>query len=169
MGPDEPSVRILTDLLAKLDLDAEARGKLAAEVLEYRGRDLRERAFLTLIAVDLDHFYTSVESTLEAIARALDGAVPKGADWHRALLAQLAAAGPTRPAVLEPDTKSRLEPLLRFRSFLRHAYAIDLDWAKMEPLVATLPAAALAIGSDLDRFRAFVQRCLAVDDDPPAG
>lgn len=169
MAPDDPPGRVLWDLVAKLDLDAEARRKIVAEVGEYRGRDLRERAFLTLIAVDLDRFYTSVESTLEAVARALDDGVPGGPDWHRALLAQLADAGPARPPVLGPATKAGLEPLLRFRSFLRHAYAVELDWTKMNPLASGLPDVAAAVASDFDLFRNFLASCLAVAEPPSPG
>jgi len=75
-------------------------------------------------------------SPREALLRGLDGELPQGGDWHHTLLVRATRPGPGRPPAIRAETRTRLEDLLRFRHFLRHAYAVELDWGKMSPLVA---------------------------------
>lgn len=151
---------LLRDLAVKIDLDAEARGNALHEISEYVQKDLRERAFVTLIAVDLDRYYTAVESTFEAIARGLDGSVPESPDWHRVLLAQMSKPCSTRPSVIREPTRAALEEFRRFRHFLRHAYAVELDWHKLEPLVTALPGVESMLVADIAAFRTFLDACI---------
>jgi len=119
-----------------------------------------DRPVLALLAVDLDQYYTAIEATLEAVVRAFDGPAPKGGDWHARLLDTVGQAGDTRPPVLGEGTVSSLLPLMRFRHFMRHAYAVELDWEKLKPLARSLAALHATLHTDLAQFRRFVEECL---------
>ena len=58
--------------------------------------------------------------------------MPEGPAWHRDLLT--AAQG---HQILTGTTMEALKPFLAFRHFFSHAYALDLDPQRMEPLVAS--------------------------------
>ena len=113
------------------------------------------------MALALDRYYSSLESSFEAILRVFDGDVPSGSDWHRALLARVAQPTPTRPAVLRAEGAACLAELLRFRHFLRHGYAVELDWARLEPLATAHVGVHARVVADLAAFGTHVERCLA--------
>ena len=66
---------------------------------------------------------------------------------------------PEREAVLAPATASSLHELLRFRHFLRHAYAVDLSWTHLRELAASLPGLRASVTHDLAGLRAFLGSC----------
>jgi len=159
----------LQGILGKLDLDLAAASRLTADLQDIVAAAHAQpptRGEVALAALTLDHYYTSLESSFEEIARVIDGALPGGADWHRALLAQMAGEDPARPAVLRSSTAGLLRELLKFRHFVRHAYAVELDWSQMAGLAAGLVAVHAAVVADLDTFRAFVASCLAAATGP---
>lgn len=104
------------------------------------------------------------------MARSLDGEVPSGSGGHRSLLDRMVQPGEARPSVLRTETRSALTALLRFRHFLRHAYAVDLDWVKLRPLARSLRSTNDLVAADLSVFRAFVASCLRKlsDEEPGA-
>ena len=57
-----------------------------------------------------------------------------------------------RPAVLSVETASRLDELRRFRHLFRHAYATDLDPARVTALAAEVPGIRGAFARDIERF-----------------
>ncbi len=85
-----------------------------------------------MLAVALHHYYTAFESAIERAVLFLDGALPDGPDWHRALLREAARDLPdVRPAILSAPTLTDWEELRRFRHFFRHAYAVALDLERL--------------------------------------
>ena len=160
MTADERIGSLLGDLRTKIDLDQEARRSILAEILEYSGKDTMQRPTVALIAIDLDRYYTSIEATFDAINAAMDTQRPQGRDWHRVLLHQMTLARPGRPAVIGDSTREALDGLRRFRHFLRHAYAVSLDWQKMRPLVDALENLDRLLEKDLREFEAFIETCL---------
>lgn len=160
--PADRTVRgALTALLARMDLDAAARGRLVEEIARYAAEEDPDRPVLALVAVDLDRFYTSLEATFEAVARWVDGDLPTGGGWHQELLERMGQPRDARPAVLTQNTTGYLLPLMRFRHFLRHAYAVDFDWLKLRPLARSLGTANNLLAADLAKFRRFVEDCLS--------
>lgn len=81
-----------------------------------------------LVALSLDHAYQAFETLLLRLERGLDLAERTGGSWHAALLADaaLSIAG-LRPCVVPAEARHHWDALLRFRHFLRHAYATPLD------------------------------------------
>ncbi|HJX53970.1 MAG TPA: hypothetical protein VJ801_14485 [Polyangia bacterium] len=170
MAAANPVTLKLRALLEKLTLDLAAAEGRAAEVAGVlstsRGHD-PDRGGVAITAVALDHYYTSIESSLEAIRRVFDSMAPAGADWHRALLASVSTGTTTRPSVLSPETSSDLKDLLAFRHFLRHAYATDLEWKRMCDVAAALGNTHRQVKGDLEAFRGYVARCLAEAEGEP--
>jgi hypothetical protein len=151
----------LTALADKIDLDWAACERLSLEIGSYAEAVEPDRPVIALVALDIERYYSSLESSFETIARVVDGAVPEGKDWHRNLLERMCRPGDTRPAVLSPESAGILRELLRFRHFLRHAYAVELDWAKLKPLAADLLAAHPLLATDTTSIKNFIKSCVA--------
>ncbi len=80
------------------------------------------------VALALDHAYQAFETLLVRLERALELPARSGGDWHSAVLTDAALELPgVRPAILTADAVLHWNHLRRFRHFLRHAYAVDLD------------------------------------------
>jgi hypothetical protein len=83
----------------------------------------------------LHAFYNGVENAFKRIAIHMDGGMPKGANWHQALLDSMNRPGETRPAVISPELRHLLEAYLDFRHRFRNLYTHKLDWELMADLV----------------------------------
>ena len=79
-----------------------------------------------LIAMRLFIFYTGLEKIFGIIAREIDMDEPKGAEWHKDLLQQMAEARPSRPPVISEETFAALMLVLRFRHRIRNIYVFEL-------------------------------------------
>ena len=146
--------------------------------LERRLRDRRERLHGNLAAIDgllarssgaepaaldlpglaklVENCYSDLEEVLKAIAKAVDGRMPQGHDWHRELLEQMAMAQASRPAVLDDTLRVELSAYLAFRHYSRNSTFALLDWAKMKPLVLgarlTFESAITAVATFLTKL-----------------
>lgn len=90
---------------------------------------------LAQAALAVHNAYGAVEAALSRVTRVLEGDLPEGPDWHQTLLNDMALEiESVRPAVLSPETLVGLRPLLAFRHFLRHSYAVALDGERLEDL-----------------------------------
>jgi len=148
-------------LLAEIRSDRNAIELRCEEIRRYStistepGRDARTAA----LALALDRAYTALESVLERVARTLEGGPPTGDDWHRTLLhnASLDIPG-VRPAVLNPASIAAADEARRFRHFLRHAYAAELDAGRLLALAGKWLNATEGMSSDLDRIAQFLEK-----------
>ena len=61
-----------------------------------------------------------------------------------------------RPPVLSAGARQDLERYRRFRHLVRNAYGFELDWARLEPLLDTLPGAWTLLHQDLSAFLGFL-------------
>jgi len=139
MGPHECSANGLRRLHAEIlaDLAAVKRvAEKASALLEGRASAPGEAECMGF-AASLHHFYTGVEGILERIALA----IPR-----------------VGSAVLRDQTLREIEPYLSFRDFFRHAYAVEPDWSKIEPLVRALPSVFFLFEQDLHRFTEHLTR-----------
>lgn len=102
-------------------------------------------------------WYTGAEHIFEKVALELDGGVPNGSGWHRELLEAMALDLPgLRPPVISRPTLKLLEEVLRFRHLFRNVYGFELDWERLKPLVARVPACWAAFAGDVNAFLAFL-------------
>ena len=88
----------------------------------------------------LHDFYNGVERVFLRIARELNGGVPRGDQWHRDLIGDMALAiQEVRPAVIDDDLAAVLGEFLRFRHVFRNVYGGVLDAGRMALLEERLP------------------------------
>ncbi len=110
------------------------------------------------VALNLHSFYTATERILEDIAREIDGAVPKGPEWHRDLLMQMSVAFPgTRPVVLERTSRDCLDEYRGLRHVIRNVYTFNLKPSRLRELVAMLPDCYASLRADLHAFCGFLE------------
>lgn len=61
----------------------------------------------------LHSFYNGIENILRRISREVDGTLPQGEGWHRALLKRMEGEMPDRrSSVLSEETTDKLKPLI---------------------------------------------------------
>jgi hypothetical protein len=102
-------------------------------------------------------FYTGAERVFETIAPELNGGIPAGPAWHRELLESMTLDLPSiRPPVITRATAGKLAEFLRFRHLFRNLYGFELEWPRLQALVARLPDAWRALDADLRRFLGFL-------------
>lgn len=88
----------------------------------------------------LHDFYNGVERVFLRIARELNGGVPRGDQWHRDLIGDMALTiQEVRPAVIDDDLAAVLGEFLRFRHVFRNVYGGVLDAQRMALLAERLP------------------------------
>lgn len=108
-------------------------------------------------AITLHRAYTALESAFERVCRTLEGSLPAGRDSHQALLSDMALDLPgLRPPVLRVETAQSLAGLLRFRHFVRHAYAVSWDPDRIVEVLDAAEAAWPALRDDLEAFASFL-------------
>jgi hypothetical protein len=112
---------------------------------------------VAVVAVGLHRWYSAVESIVERIERVF-GTAPTGPEWHAELLrgAVLDIPG-VRPAILPEAHVERLHELLRIRHFFRHAYAVELDRAKLLVLSSDLQAVGEPVLQAIRDFESFLR------------
>lgn len=117
----------------------------------YQGSD--DEYYIDAVALNVHDFYAGLERIFETIARQVDQSMPEGPHWHEDLLDQMASSIPsTRPAVLTPTLRRRLESYRGFRHVVRNVYTIDFDPDQLEPLVRRLPAVRDDVNEQLRAF-----------------
>lgn len=155
--PADPaaSARILR-LLADARADRRALDRRTGDIRAFSpGPATPER--IAALALSLDRAYTALETLIDRVARVLEGGVPAGEDWHRALLRGAGLAiDRLRPAILGPRVLAAADELRRFRHLLRHAYAAELDASRLAGVAAQWLSAAADLAADLDSFERFL-------------
>jgi len=143
------------------------RDTFAKRIEELGGLKLsaRNKAQNALAAVALHHAYGSIEATMERIARQIDGDLPRGRDWHQALLHSMGLdIEGVRPALFSRVSVNALREVLGFRHFFRHAYSVELDAERLGDLRKTIIGAAPQILAELEAFDAFLAPAANADD-----
>jgi uncharacterized protein YutE (UPF0331/DUF86 family) len=135
----------MADLRERIEAEREAMQK-TVDTLPPAGH-LANLSVLELagVATLLHNFYNGIENILKQIFAAKGLPVPQGPAWHRDLLTVAA-----ENQILTLDTAEELRPFLAFRHFFSHAYALDLDPQRMEPLVAGAADVFQAVVEDVD-------------------
>ena len=124
--------------------------------------------FVGSTALGLHNFYTICERIFENIASEVNGAVPQTPAWHMRLLQSMGIDIPqVRPAVLSPELGCDLEEFLKFRHLVRNIYALELEPAKLAPLVAKLRKTTSALCRELGGFTGYLRKLAeALREDP---
>lgn len=108
---------------------------------------------LAVVAVAMHHFYGAAESVFERVGRAFEGLPDRSDHWHRDLLERMALAiDGVRPAVVRSETARALAPVLGFRHFFRHAYAVPFDPRRLQLAAEDTARAHALLAEDLETF-----------------
>ena len=155
----------LQRLRAEIRFDREAFGRLVAELRAIEiGPGVGLAPQRAQAAVALHHAYGSVESIMARVSRYLEGDVLQGPDWHQALLHAMSLdVEGVRPAVFSPASAEVLRRVLGFRHFFRHAYAVELDAARLAGLRDELVNAAPRIAAEIETLETFLAQVAASD------
>jgi len=144
-----------------IDIDRIAR---RAEMLITKARSSGDEGYMDGVALNLHSFYTAIETVFEDIARAFDGALPEGANWHQELLLQMSAElAASRPAVIRRSTRDCLDEYRAFRHLVRNVYAFNLRPERLSDLVDAIPKCFADFRNDLEEFVRFLQ---ALEESP---
>lgn len=119
----------------------------------YKEKPIRSTTILRALGSILHDFYSGVEKIFLAIAREVDRTVPKGENWHRLLLEQMALElQGHRPPVISAELAGELSSFLSFRHRFRNLYGFDLLWERMEPLITSMPEARKRFSGEVESF-----------------
>jgi len=119
----------------KVEIDNLDRLKKEMDQLLVKMSDKPNFIEVRAAAIILHDFYSGIEKIFERIAIYLDKNIPKGEEWHRELLWQMATSGQEgREAVIPDELFQRLKEYLRFRHLFRHIYGFELKWERFKSL-----------------------------------
>jgi len=131
---------------------------LAAAVTRVQGEPLDEFTARAL-ATYVEDFYTGCERISERIAVTLDGGLPEGRDWHRALLGQMAdPGGYNRPALFSGNLLLELDEFRRFRHRVRHIYGYELDPDRVFILAQATETTFMAVQAAVEHFTQWLEQ-----------
>jgi hypothetical protein len=102
----------------------------------------------------LQSFYGGVENLFKRIALDIDGEFSKSDSWHKNLLDRMTTNYNNRPAVISEVMRRQLHKYLDFRHVFRSVYSYDLNWSKMQELVAGLDETMRNLTVEFDSFKA---------------
>ena len=123
-----------------------------------RARRLNDDFYVDGVALNLHGFYSGFERIFTRIAETVDGELPRGDNWHDALLQQMMAEIPgIRPAVISSETGAILDEQRRFRHLVRNIYTYKLDPERVGILVESAQRAFPMLEAELLAFAAFLE------------
>lgn len=105
-------------------------------------------------AAAVENVYGGVEEILKSIAANIDESLPRGDQWHRELLDQMAVDVDARPALMTAELRDQLDELRQFRHLVRHRYGSELEPARVEAMYRLCEAALAEFESQFTRLGA---------------
>lgn len=131
--------------------------KRAMEGLD-RAKQTGDDHYLDGVALNLHGFYSGIERIFELITVYVDGALPKGENWHQILLKQMAeeAAG-IRPAVISGPVLHDLDEYRGFRHIVRNVYSYKFDSVRIERLINKVETLFPQLKAELLAFADFLE------------
>ncbi len=137
----------MADLKEKLEAEFESIEQALAALPQIESTSKLSQLELAGVAALLHNLYNGIENLLKQASLHLDVELPTGPTWHRDLL-DLAR----QHEIVSEDAVQALKPYLAFRHFFSHAYALDLNPERMDPLASGAQDTYEKVRSDLQRF-----------------
>lgn len=124
-----------------------------------RAQQTQDDFYMDSVALNLHSFYNGIERIFERIAATLDGKVPEGANWHQALLNQMATEiTHTRPAVISEETQEALYEYRGFRHIVRNIYTFHFDSSKIQSIVEPINEVFIQVRAEMTSFADFLEQ-----------
>jgi hypothetical protein len=125
----------MADLAERIDAELENLDRILVKIPTSVELPSLSELELAGVAALVSSFYNGLENILKQIMRARDVSLPTGESWHRELVETAC-----RERILSEEMRDGIKEFLAFRHFFAHAYAFDIDPARLEPLVEKLPS-----------------------------
>lgn len=111
---------------------------------------------------ELNRLYNIAEKSFERVAEAFENHFDKRGDYHERLFARMnLEIHGVRPRFVPDELLSSVRELKGFRHVFRHAYDLELDPGRLEPLVAHAETFSREFAGICDRFLGEVRQRLA--------
>ncbi len=137
----------MADLKQRIEAECESVEQALAALSKVKSISKLSSLELAGVAALLHNLYNGIENLLKQALLHLGAGLPTGPTWHRDLLDLARERGVVCGEVVE-----LLKPYLAFRHFFSHAYALDLDSERMDPLASGARDAYEKVRDDLQRF-----------------
>ena len=162
MDPKQRKANQFRKLASLLKNDYKTTNKLYQQCKEFSKKIddnnvNQKNPYIYAVAVNLQHFYTSLETIFKRIIKEIEGNVPQGKSRHQELLEQISIEiENVRPALISKNIKQELDELRRFRHIVRHGYEYELDWQQIKPLIKSLDKIETQLEKDIKEFNTFL-------------
>ncbi len=158
---------VLARLRAELAPELAVIADLGADIARLAPSTAEAEGDIAVLALRVHRWYTAIESTIARIERVF-GVEPRGGDWHAELLrgATLDIAA-VRPPIVAPGLLADLRDVMRFRHFFRHAYAVELDHARLLAVAARCASVRQRLDDGFASFDTFLAALIERLNGPP--
>ncbi|MDE0218208.1 MAG: hypothetical protein OXJ90_02970 [Spirochaetaceae bacterium] len=147
----------MTLIRVRREIEAELE-QLRNLLAEYRDTPKGGVGYLRRAQGSMFHdFYNGVERIFLRISAELGG-VPRGEQWHRQLLDDMALdLDDLRPTVISAGLRSNLQRFLRFRHLFRNIYGHELDPDRLAEIAGTYERVHDQFQKELGDFLAWIR------------
>jgi hypothetical protein len=107
---------------------------------------------MSAAALFLHSFYNGTENILKLVIKFYDRRLPRDTKWHMELLETAFIPNKNRKEIFRNELQKTLEEYLQFRHFVRHSYGFQLEWERMESLIANIVDIWALMKEDINLF-----------------